>query len=123
MVLIVEDEPAARELIAGYLNPLGIATEFALSAASAATRAKELRPDAITLDLLMPGRTGWRVLSELRAAPETSATPVFVMSVLDRDTEAMSLGAADYLQKPVSKEKLVRTLSDHVPAVRAVLGK
>lgn len=123
MVLIVEDEPAARELIAGYLNPLGIATEFAVSAIGAASRARELRPDAITLDLLMPGRSGWRVLSELRAAPETCATPVFVMSVLDRDVEALSLGATDYLQKPVSKEKLVRALSEHVPAMRLVIGR
>jgi CheY-like chemotaxis protein len=71
----------------------------------------------------MPGRSGWRVLAELRAAAETNATPVFVMSVLDRDPEALALGATDYLQKPVSKEKLVRTLSKHVPAIRAVLGK
>ena len=62
VVLIVEDEPAARELIAGYLNPLGIATEFVPNASAAAAVAKELRPDAIMLDLLMPGRSGWRVL-------------------------------------------------------------
>lgn len=123
VVLIVEDEPAARELIAGYLNPLGIRTEFAGSAAIAAALAKELRPDAITLDLLMPARSGWRVLAELRAAPETRATPVFVMSVLDRDEEALSLGATDYLQKPVKKETLLRALCDHVPAIRAAIKK
>ncbi|MEA2874433.1 MAG: hypothetical protein QOH67_4424 [Hyphomicrobiales bacterium] len=123
VVLIVEDEPAARELIAGYLNPLGIATEFARSAATAAAFARELRPDAITLDLLMPGRSGWRVLSELRSMPETSATPVFVMSVLDRDAEAMGLGATDYLQKPVNRETLLRALREHVPAMRAALNR
>ena len=123
IVLIVEDEPAARELIAGYLNPLGIRTEFAVSSSGAAAFARELRPDAITLDLLMPGRSGWRVLSELRSAPETSATPVFVMSILDRDAEAISLGATDYLQKPVKKETLLRALRQHVPAVKAALAK
>jgi len=123
IVLIVEDEPAARELIAGYLNPLGIRTEFAVSSSGAAAFARELRPDAITLDLLMPARSGWRVLSELRSAPETSATPVFVMSILDRDAEAISLGATDYLQKPVKKETLLRALRQHVPAVKAALAK
>jgi len=121
IVLIVEDEPAARELIAGYLNPLGIRTEFAPSAAKAAGFAKSIRPDAITLDLLMPGRSGWRVLAELRAAPETSETPVFVMSVLDRDAEALDLGATDYLQKPVKRETLLRALRQHVPAITAML--
>jgi PAS domain S-box-containing protein len=123
VVLIIEDEPSARELIASYLNPLGISTEAALSAAGAASFARQLQPDAITLDLLMPGRSGWRILSELRATPETSATPVFVMSVLDRDSEAMSLGATEYLQKPVKKDTLVRALIHHVPSVKAVLAK
>ena len=123
VVLIIEDEPAACELIASYLNPLGIATEVAVSATGAAAFAKQLQPDAITLDLLMPGRSGWRILRELRALPETSATPVFVMSVLDRDAEALSLGATDYLQKPVKKDTLVRALIHHVPAVKAVLAK
>jgi len=86
-------------------------------------RRRGLRPDAITLDLLMPGRSGWRVLTELRAAAETNATPVFVMSVLDRDTEALALGATDYLQKPVKKDTLVRALMNHVPAVKAALSK
>jgi len=123
VVLIVEDEPSACELIASYLNPIGIVTEVAGSAASAAALARELRPDAITLDLLMPGRTGWRVLKDLRAAPETRNTPVFVMSVLDRDAEALSLGATDYLQKPGKNETLLRALRDHVPALRAVPPK
>jgi PAS domain S-box-containing protein len=123
VVLIVEDELAARELIAGYLNPLGIATEFVQNSAGAAAVAKELRPDAITLDLLMPGRSGWRVLDELRSAPETRHTPVFVMSVLDRDTEAIGLGATDYFQKPVKRETLLRALRDHVPSLRAALTK
>jgi len=123
VVLIIEDEPAARELIADYLNPLGIETAVATSAASAAEFARKLRPDAITLDLLMPGRSGWRVLAELRAAPETSATPVFVMSVLDRNSEALSLGATAYLQKPVKKETLLRALRDHVPAMRSIPAK
>jgi CheY-like chemotaxis protein/anti-sigma regulatory factor (Ser/Thr protein kinase) len=123
MVLIVEDEPAARELIAGYLNPMGVRTEFATSGMNAAAMAKELKPDAITLDLLMPGKSGWRVLRDLRGTAETSETPVFVMSVLDRDWEALSLGATEYLQKPVKRETLLKALRTHVPALRAALER
>jgi CheY-like chemotaxis protein/anti-sigma regulatory factor (Ser/Thr protein kinase) len=123
VILIIEDDPSARDLIASYLNPFGIVTEFALNAAGAAALAKQLRPDAITLDLLMPGRGGWRVLSELRSVPETKNTPVLVMSVLDKDPEAVSRGATEYLQKPVKRETLVRALCDHVPACGLLLAK
>jgi PAS domain S-box-containing protein len=123
VVLIVENEPAARDLIASYLNPLGIVTEFAPNPDGAAAFARELQPAAITLDLLMPGRSGWRVLSELRSLPETCAIPVFVISVLDRDSEALALGATEYLQKPVRRNTLLNALTGHVPAIRAALAK
>jgi CheY-like chemotaxis protein len=78
--------------------------------------ARRLRPDAITLDLLLPGGIGWRVLEQLRASPETSGVPVFVISVLDRDRAAIARGATEYLQKPVNREVLLRALREHVPA-------
>ncbi|MDE3195535.1 MAG: PAS domain S-box protein [Acidobacteriota bacterium] len=121
VVMVVEDEPAARELLAGYLNPLGIRTEFAASALTATSLASELRPDAITLDLLMPGRSGWRILEELRGSPETKTIPVLVISVLDRDREAVALGAAAYLQKPLKKDILIQALRENVPAVATLL--
>ena len=78
--------------------------------------ARRLRPDAITLDLLLPGRSGWHVLRELREMPETSAVPIFVISVVDESRAAIDLGATEYLQKPVKKEALVRALRRHAPA-------
>ena len=121
VVMIVEDEPAARELFASYLNPLGIRTEFASSSLTATNFARELRPDAITLDLLMPGRSGWRILEELRSSPETKMIPVLVISVLDRDREAVALGAATYLQKPLKKDILIQALRENVPTIAALL--
>jgi len=121
VVMIVEDEPAARELLASYLNPLGIRTEVANSSLTATNFARELRPDAITLDLLMPGRSGWRILEELRSSPETKTIPVLVISVLDRDREAVALGAAAYLQKPLKKDILIQALRENVPAIAALL--
>jgi len=117
VVLVIEDEHSARELMGSYLNPLGIRTEFAPAPSAAVAMARDLRPDAITLDLLMPGSSGWRILEELRAAPETSGIPVFVISVLDHDRNAMALGATAYLQKPVRKETLVQVLREHVRSI------
>ena len=115
VVLIIEDEPGGRELLASYLNPAGIRTEFAATADAGIELARRIRPDAITLDLLLPARVGWRVLEELRASPETSGVPVFVVSVLDRDRTAISRGATEYLQKPVNKDVLLRALREHAP--------
>jgi len=75
-----------------------------------------LKPDAITLDVLLPGRSGWTLLRELRSIPETSATPIFVISVLDEARAAAEQGATGYLRKPVKKEALLRALREHVPA-------
>jgi PAS domain S-box-containing protein len=114
VVLVIEDEPGGRELLASYLEPLGVRTECASSADEGIRMARDLKPDAITLDLLMPGKSGWRVLRELRAMPETSGIPVFVVSVLD-ESPAM-LEATEYLQKPLKKEALVQALRRHAPA-------
>ncbi len=115
LILVIEDSPNARELLCGYLNPLGIRTECAETAEEGILMAQRLRPDAIMLDLLLPGRTGWRALEDLRASPQTRSVPVFVTSVLDYDRGAMARGATGYLQKPLTKEALVRALREQVP--------
>jgi PAS domain S-box-containing protein len=115
-VLVIEDEPGARELLASYLEPLGVRTESAASADEGIQMARDLKPDAITLDLLMPGKSGWRVLRELRASPETSGIPVFVVSVLDESRGVVGSGATEYLQKPLKKEALLQALRRHAPA-------
>jgi PAS domain S-box-containing protein len=119
LVLVIEDEPGARELLASYLEPLGIRTESASTADEGIRMARDLKPDAITLDLLMPGKSGWRVLRDLRALPETRETPIFVVSVLD-ESPAMT-GATEYLQKPLKKEALLQALRRHAPARFAML--
>jgi PAS domain S-box-containing protein len=116
LVLVIEDEPSARELLSSYLNPLGIRTECAGNAEEGIAMARRLRPDAITVDLLLPGASGWHVLRELRSMPETTDTPVFVVSVVDEYHSAIDRGATAYLQKPLKKEALVRALRRHAPA-------
>ncbi len=115
LVLIIEDEPAARELLSSYLSPLGINTDCASTAQEGIEMARRLRPDAITLDLLLPGRSGWHVLRQLREMPETRDIPVFVISVVDESRAAIDLGATEYLQKPLKRDALLRALRRHAP--------
>lgn len=119
LVLVIDDETGGRELLASYLQPFGIRAETAATADEGIRMARDLKPDAITLDVLMPGKSGWRALRELRAMPETAETPIFVVSVLD-ESPAM-IGATEYLQKPLRKEALLQALHRHAPSRFPVL--
>jgi len=122
VVLIVEDEPSARELMRNYLQPLGIHVEMARNAREGVARARELKPDAITLDLNLPGGNGWSVLRDLRQIPETSEIPILIISVLDEEKAALSAGAAAYLRKPLKKESLLRALREQCPERLGKIG-
>jgi len=76
----------------------------------AVERAKQLKPFAITLDVMMPGRDGWTVLAELKNDPDTRDIPIIVCSILEEDEKGFSLGASDYLVKPILEEDLLNAL-------------
>jgi PAS domain S-box-containing protein len=114
LVLIVEADPATSELLVSYLEPQGYRTAVAVTAEEALVKATELRPDAITLDLLIPGSDGWNILHELRRGRETAAIPVLVVSIIDDAKAVFTAGAAAYLMKPVDREILVKTLRQHI---------
>jgi len=111
IVLVVEDDPQAAELIAGQLRASGVAVAFARNADEAVALAGSLRPAAITLDILMRGKNGWDVLARLKQSPETERIPVIVISVVDEKRKGLVLGAADYLVKPVSRDELTSALA------------
>ena len=113
--MVIEDEPSAQELLTTYLQPSHYRTETAGAAAEGLAKARLLRPDLITLDLLLPGRTGWQILRDLKQMPETRDIPVLVISVLDEDKAALTLGAAAYLRKPLKKEALLRAVRENLP--------
>jgi PAS domain S-box-containing protein len=113
-VLIVDDEPAAQELLASHLSTAGYEILTACNAAEAIEKAKTLKPDAITLDILMPDGNGFGALYELRRSPESAQIPVIIVSIVDQKNIGVALGAADYLIKPVDKEQLLKTVSHHV---------
>jgi CheY-like chemotaxis protein/anti-sigma regulatory factor (Ser/Thr protein kinase) len=108
-VLAIDDNPEAIDIIRKYLgedyNVVGL-----LSSEKAVEKAKEIRPLAITLDILMPKKDGWQVLRELKNTPETQDIPVIILSIVEDRKLGFSLGATEYILKPVEKEVLIRKL-------------
>ena len=114
LVLVVDDDPAARELMVNYLTPEGYATAMAGNGAEAVELARKLQPDAITLDILMPSGSGWEILYTLRNDPTTARIPIIVVSIVDHKNLGMTLGAADYLVKPIDKTTLLDAVQKHI---------
>ena len=110
-VLIVDDDEGVRRLFAYELESLGVRILEAGDGRSAVELATAERPDAILLDVLLPGLDGWETLRLLKQRPETRNIPVVILSVVDNRTFGLSLGAFDYLVKPVEVSALVDSLS------------
>ncbi len=110
-ILIIDDDPTARDLLRRILAKEGFAPEIASSGEEGLRLARQLQPVAITLDVMMPGFDGWSVLAALKADPLTSAIPVIMVTIIDNRNLAYSLGASDYLTKPVDREQLSVVLS------------
>ena len=119
LILIIDDEAPARELLASYLEPEGYRTQTAISAADAIQKAKSLQPDAITLDILMPNANGFEILLALKASPQTVNIPIIVVSIVDQQKVGFALGAADYLIKPVNKTILLDRIRKYTQSQRA----
>jgi CheY-like chemotaxis protein len=75
--------------------------------------AREKRPNLITLDVMMPGMDGWTVLKTLKADPQLSSIPVVMITIADDRARGLALGAADYLVKPVDRNRLAGVLEAH----------
>jgi PAS domain S-box-containing protein len=112
-VLVVDDEPDVRDLIRRYLERSGFRVETASNGEEAVRLARVLRPQAITLDVLMPTIDGWAVLSALKADPELSDIPVIMLTMTDNKNMGFALGATDYLTKPIDRGRLVAMLAKH----------
>lgn len=114
LVLIVDDEASARELLASYLEP-EYCVVTAESGDEGIKKAQQLRPDAITLDVLMSDGNGFETLAALRKSPQTANIPIIILSIVDEKQVGFALGAADYLIKPIRKPVLLETIRKHVP--------
>jgi CheY-like chemotaxis protein/anti-sigma regulatory factor (Ser/Thr protein kinase) len=111
LVIIVEDDPAAAELLTRQIQRAGFRTEIARTGLDAVAMAKAHKPAAITLDIELPDVDGWEVLTRLKRDQMTSDIPVIVVSVIDNPELATALGALDYFVKPVEARDLIHRLS------------
>jgi len=118
-VLVIDDDAYARELLARYLAHEGYQVATAGTGEDGLALVRRLKPDAITLDVLMPGSSGWEVLESLKADPATAEIPVIMCTIVDDRGRGISLGAVEHLTKPIDRSSLISTLAKHVPAGRA----
>jgi len=114
-VLVIDDDAAARGLIKAYLVKAGYLVTVAPSGEEGLEMARSLRPDIITLDVVMPRVDGWKVLSTLKSDPDLAGIPVIVLSMVENQSMAYSLGAAEYLAKPVNRDRLISVLEKYQP--------
>jgi CheY-like chemotaxis protein len=110
-ILVIDDDPEALEIIERFLVKDGFNVVTAGTGEQGLCLARECQPVAITLDVMMPGMDGWSVLRLLKADPELHRIPVIMLTMIDDRTRGYSLGAVDYLTKPVDRELLHKTLS------------
>ena len=111
IVLVVEDDPAAAELLTRQLSAAGYRTEVARTGNEALARARELQPAAITLDIILPEVDGWEIMTRLKSDATTSGIPIVVVSVVDNPELGLALGAIDYFVKPVDTGALIKRLN------------
>ena len=110
LILIVEDDPAAAELLNRQLTAAGYRTAVARTGKEALERAHQLQPAAITLDIMLPEIDGWEVINRLKSDEATSAIPILVVSVVDNPELGFALGAIEYFVKPVDGKLLLTRL-------------
>jgi signal transduction histidine kinase/CheY-like chemotaxis protein len=110
VILAVDDERQVIELYERYLSAHGYQVIALTDPNQAVARAKEIQPFAITLDVMMPGQDGWQVLQALKRDAATKDIPVVVCSILQDQRKGFSLGAADYLMKPILEEDLLQAI-------------
>jgi len=112
-VLVIDDEAAVRDLMQRFLAKEGFRVAVAAGGDEGLRRARELKPDAITLDVMMPGMDGWAVLSALKADPDLADIPVVMLTIVDDKNLGFALGASEYLTKPIDRDRLVAVLRRH----------
>jgi signal transduction histidine kinase/DNA-binding response OmpR family regulator len=110
LIVVVDDDATVRELVVRYLERAGFAAVTARGGQEGLRLVRELRPAAVTLDIMMPDLDGWTVLAAIKGDPELAGIPVVLMSIVDQKNRGYALGAADYLVKPVDRIKLMEAL-------------
>jgi PAS domain S-box-containing protein len=115
LVLIIDDDTVASDLVSRLLVREGYRVAVASDGEAGLRMARDLSPDAITLDVLMPGLDGWAVLQLLKSDPAVAGIPVIMITVLDEKPLGFALGATGYLTKPVDRDMLGSLLQQVAP--------
>ena len=111
--MVIDDDPAARDLLERFLSREGYRVETASGGEEGLSLARELHPDAITLDVLMPGMDGWAVLAALKADPDLADIPIVMLTIVENAGLGYMLGASDYMVKPIDRGHLMNVLNKH----------
>jgi DNA-binding response OmpR family regulator len=109
-ILVIDDDPNVRELMSRHLSKAGYAVSLAASGEQGLEIARQHKPDIITVDIIMPAQHGLFVLGALKADAELQQVPVVFVSMVDEKQLGFSLGAADYIVKPINWERLLTAL-------------
>ena len=122
-VLIADDNADTREMYALFLSMSGYKVETAEDGHEAVIKSRTLQPDLIVMDLQMPRLDGWGAIRELQSRPETSPTPIIVLTGHDFKAylkpAALAVGACSFLTKPCFPEQLAREVATRLPNQRA----
>ena len=113
VVLVIDDDPVVRDVLRRSLSKEGFHVEVAASGEEGLRAARELLPAAITLDVRMPGMDGWTVLATLKNDAALADIPVIMLTIEDDQKTGYSLGASEYLTKPVDRDRLAAILKKH----------
>ena len=112
-MLVVDDEAATRELMERFLAREGFRVVTAAGGEEGLRLARQVKPDVITLDVMMPGMDGWAMLGALKHDPDVASIPVVMLTFVDDKTLGYALGAAAYLTKPIDRDRLVAALTPY----------
>jgi CheY-like chemotaxis protein/anti-sigma regulatory factor (Ser/Thr protein kinase) len=112
-VLVIDDDPVIQELMKSFLTKEGYQVTVVSRGEDGLEMARGLRPDVITLDVAMPNMDGWSVLSKLKANPLLADIPVVILTMVEDKSTGYALGAAEYLIKPIDRERLVAIMRKH----------
>lgn len=113
-VLVIDDDAVTCDMLRRIFEKEGYTVTVALQAEEGLRLAREIKPDAITLDVMMPGMDGWTLLRNLKQDPEVRHIPVIMLSMVDDKGTGYSLGAAEYLTKPVDRAHLTQVLQKYM---------
>jgi CheY-like chemotaxis protein len=118
LIVVADDDRTVRDVVARFLEREGFSVALADGGQQALRLVRELHPDAITLDVIMPDLDGWTVLAAIKGDPALADIPVVLLTIVDEKNRGYSLGAVEYLVKPVDREKLTQTLRRICGSVR-----